>query len=270
MRIGNMRERKCISDSILELYELGELPDEEMAIVNEAIDKDEGLRMRHKTIRDSINRVINNDSWEDVSYFLQKFQTLDAQSSIANEMAYIPDNNFVYICISATILLHIPYIFKSQTSRGDDNEGGSLPKITDDEIGKYEGKNDFDSLIKLASLYINRNDLKDDIKALEKSEQALKISPNDPQALCIRGLAYFEIGDFEKALNDLKAALEKDKDKAIKNPEAVYYAIGKIHYRAKERKDALEFFEKIIAINSDYADVNRILVEIENQITGKT
>ena len=77
-----MKERKSISESILELYELGELPDEEMAIVREAIDKDEGLRMRHKTIQDYINEVINNDSWEDIPFFTSEKKIPDIKSSV--------------------------------------------------------------------------------------------------------------------------------------------------------------------------------------------
>ncbi len=63
--------------------------------------------------------------------------------------------------------------------------------------------------------------------ALADCEGALAGMPKDPTALTRRGLVYWREGQFERAMSDFKAALERDSDCA-----PALYAKGVLEVRA--------------------------------------
>ena len=138
------------------------------------------------------------------------------------------------------------------------------------EIAKYEeallaNSSDYDACIKLAAFCINRNSTGDFDRAIEFCNRILNVKHHDPSALFARGTAYSLSGNTEEALNDLEAVLKTK----IKNQEkkAVYYVIGKTYWKNENLdentlKEVQKAFEKVKAIDPDYADVNDILEKI--------
>jgi len=136
----------------------------------------------------------------------------------------------------------------------------------DTEIEKYEevlqsNPNDYDTCIKLASLYINRGRDGDDNKAIEYSNRVLAVKHNDPSALFTRGVACSQKNiDNEKALNDLETILGTN----TQVNKAIYYVMGTIYYKEGKIKDAQEAFEAVIAIDPDFADIKQVLEELQD------
>ena len=91
-------------------------------------------------------------------------------------------------------------------------------------------------------------DKKEDKKALEMYNEAIRINPTYHLAYYKRGLIYYNQGKYEKALenynNGLLFAPEED--------AYVYDNIGLIYYKQGKYKKALENHDKAIDINSTY------------------
>ncbi|MCL2441355.1 MAG: hypothetical protein FWD14_06410 [Treponema sp.] len=76
-----MNENKeNISDLILELYTLGDLSSEEMAIMDRAIEKDEILRKRYEELKTSIDEVSKLFKLEDIPFFSKLDDDIDEGS----------------------------------------------------------------------------------------------------------------------------------------------------------------------------------------------
>jgi tetratricopeptide (TPR) repeat protein len=168
------------------------------------------------------------------------------------------------------ILIYTRYLKKTQMMRSDNsfNSTNYALNITADEFDAIVKKhikeieanpNDPNTYIKLGCLYINRNESGDSGRAFEYSNNALTIDKENPKALCIRGLAYYEMGEYKKALDDLRTVIDMN----IPNKEGVYYTIGKIYYQDGKWKEACETFKKVMALNKEFADVNEILADIK-------
>ena len=114
---------------------------------------------------------------------------------------------------------------------------------------------DYDSLIMLAGLYIDRGLPGDAELAVRYSDQALAISRDNPEALYARALAYREKGDNASALSDLETILMTN----IQSMKGVYYVMGMIYYKEGRAEEALSAFEKVKAIDPNFVDIDEIL-----------
>jgi len=88
----------------------------------------------------------------------------------------------------------------------------------------------------------------------------IEANPKDNNARIMRGLLYFKNGEYVNALKDLQAVSEMNP----RGMEGVYYAMGKSYYEIGENDKAIEAFEKIKAINPEFADVNEILTLLKS------
>jgi tetratricopeptide (TPR) repeat protein len=145
------------------------------------------------------------------------------------------------------------------TFSGGTRGAGTLSRTRDEFdtlVKQYETNlaadpQDFDACIILAGLYKDGNpDL-----AVKYSDMALTIRHDDPEALYARGLAYMEKGESSRALDDLKMVLRRN----IQSMKGVYYIMGMIHANNKEIDEAIEAFEKVKAIDPEFADIDEIL-----------
>jgi tetratricopeptide (TPR) repeat protein len=150
----------------------------------------------------------------------------------------------------------------------DGRTKGALNPSTelDDLIAKYEGDlkanpQDYDINIMLAGLYIDRDKPGDADKAITYSNMALEIRQDDPQALYARGLSYKEKGENDKALSDLRAVLRLN----LQSVKGVYYIMGTIYTKEKKLDDAIGAFEKVAALDPDFADTQAILEVLYQQ-----
>jgi tetratricopeptide (TPR) repeat protein len=151
----------------------------------------------------------------------------------------------------------------------DGRTKGALNQNTeefDELIAKYEGDleaspQDYDACIMLAGLYIDRDKPGDAGQAIKYSNMALEIRQDDPQALYARGLSYKEAGESDKALSDLRAVLKLN----LQSVKGVYYTMGTIYMKQKKPDDAIASFEKVAALDPDFADTQEILEVLYQQ-----
>jgi tetratricopeptide (TPR) repeat protein len=122
---------------------------------------------------------------------------------------------------------------------------------------------DYDACIMLASFYTERGADGDADLAINYSNQALTLQKDDPHALYLRGLAYHAKGDAPsraRALEDFELVLKAD----IQDMQGIYYIMGMIYYREDNTEKAIEAFEKVTAIDPDFADAKEILEMLKN------
>jgi len=169
------------------------------------------------------------------------------------------DGSWTFLIIGEVELKLMPFTVSRTTRGGSDPETEETAAldalIVQHESAYSSNPNDYDTCMALASLYLNR---KDADMAIKYSNQALAIRKNDTDALYTRGLAYYEKNDKAsraRALNDLEAVLKTNKY----DTKSLYYVIGLIHYKDDNNDKAIDAFEKIKAVDPNFADVNEIL-----------
>jgi protein O-mannosyl-transferase len=84
--------------------------------------------------------------------------------------------------------------------------------------------------------------------ALADLESALRINPNDVDALCNRGNWYFLRGDHDKALVDLERAL------SVRAVPTGYNSRGAVHFNKGAFDKALADFNRAVELKPDYAE----------------
>ncbi|MCL2759487.1 MAG: hypothetical protein FWD22_04685 [Treponema sp.] len=130
--------------------------------------------------------------------------------------------------------------------------------------------NDFDTCVMLAGLYIDRGGPGDAAEAIKYSDMALALNKDDPYALYIRGLSYYESGNNnDKAVADLQALMQIN----LQSVKGAYYLMGIIYSKDWEQLRAanrpveaaaklnasIDAFEKVAIFDPDFADVQEIL-----------
>jgi tetratricopeptide (TPR) repeat protein len=107
------------------------------------------------------------------------------------------------------------------------------------------------------------NDSTEDFSAMINDyNQKIEANPNERDARIMRGLAYYKNGNWKKAIDDLLTVSEMNK-----GMEGVYYALGNCYYEIEKGKKvkAIEAFEKVKAIDPEFADINATL-ELLNEL----
>jgi tetratricopeptide (TPR) repeat protein len=256
--------KKRITPMMLEMYNCGEVSAEEKQLIEEKLKTDEKLRSRLEEIKKSDREFLHCHPIESFPR-LFAFRNAVAQVEILNSAGFVT----IYI-LGLGMPICTRYMRRPQMeARGNSaNSANDALNITADKFNamvvKYKNEikakpNDHDLYITLGCLYINRNESGDSKRAFEYSDKALTIDKENPKALCIRGLAYYEMGEDKKALEDLRAVINKD----IPNKEGVYYTIGKIYFKEGKWKEARQAFKEVMALNKEFADVNEILADIK-------
>ena len=123
---------------------------------------------------------------------------------------------------------------------------------------------DYESRINLAAYYYTRYSIRLDPGDLEEvvkfSDQALGINTDDSVAYYMRAVAYSEIGDNQKAIDDLYNSIETNPS----GMKGAYYRIGQIEQRAGNIKAAIEAFETVCDIDPEFSDTAEKLKELYN------
>jgi tetratricopeptide (TPR) repeat protein len=118
---------------------------------------------------------------------------------------------------------------------------------------------DYNACIILACLFFERNLSGDFREAIKYCDTALNISREDAKALFIRGLAYGELGEKEKAMNDFQSVLRLD----IQSAKSVYYLMGMIYAMdLRTNNEAINAFERVAALDPDFTDIKDVLMLI--------
>jgi tetratricopeptide (TPR) repeat protein len=84
-------------------------------------------------------------------------------------------------------------------------------------------------------------------RAIELLEEGLALAPDDPELLYLHGLSLYRAGDYERALQQELAALERDARVRQGHP---YFVAGDALLALKRWDDAADAFERYIDFNS--------------------
>jgi len=186
-----------------------------------------------------------------------KIEEDELTSEVLNDTSeiYIEYSDYFFINIKY-ITIQFPFYIPKKGKRNSEETENLNIQIKENTDNIKINPNDHNSLIKLAGLYLTRNNIGDIKKAIEFANKALEIKKDESlPALLIRGLAYYKENLREKALNDLEEIIKLDKH----NLKCItYYTIGSIHLRDGEKEEACKNFEKVKAIDPKFADIQKI------------
>ncbi|MBD3227549.1 MAG: tetratricopeptide repeat protein [Candidatus Lokiarchaeota archaeon] len=116
----------------------------------------------------------------------------------------------------------------------------------------------------LGNIYRNKNN---NSKAVECYEKAVEIYPNYGDAWNNMGNAFFDLDNLNKALDAYNKAANI---KSYENKNYPIYNMGLIYEQKGNKKEALKYFKKAIAIKNDYSkalyNAGRVLHEMGNYI----
>lgn len=131
-----------------------------------------------------------------------------------------------------------------------------------EQAKNYFGDDSFDESLKLLSTLVDLQPqnaeylawqarvflAKEDPKAFETAENAIKLDEFQPLAYAVRGILFFERGDSENSLSDLNKAIELNENLSI-----AYAWRGEIYLSQQKFTEAIRDFTKAIDINPKYA-----------------
>jgi formylglycine-generating enzyme required for sulfatase activity/tRNA A37 threonylcarbamoyladenosine biosynthesis protein TsaE len=83
-----------------------------------------------------------------------------------------------------------------------------------------------------------------ELSLMQKLDKAIKINPNDKVAYNNRGVAYYNLKEYQKALNDFNKAIELDC-----NFKSAYLNRGSSCFNMKDYKKAIEDYDKAILLD---------------------
>jgi tetratricopeptide (TPR) repeat protein len=84
---------------------------------------------------------------------------------------------------------------------------------------------------------------------IERLIEIIESNPDDAEAYYNRGIAYYDIKDYNKAINDYSKAIELNPDDA-----KTYFYRGNAYGRIEDYDKAINDFSKAIELNPDYAE----------------
>ena len=124
--------------------------------------------------------------------------------------------------------------------------------------------NNVDGLINYAALKIRMGAYREAIPPLD---QALKLQPDNFNALLNHGIANLQVMNLDAARQDYEL-LER---RAPKPLYAVHYALGEIAYAKKQKKTALEHYEKYLKLAPQGTpEMQAILSRVQRLKSGAT
>jgi tetratricopeptide (TPR) repeat protein len=90
-------------------------------------------------------------------------------------------------------------------------------------------------------------------EAIQMAESAKKLVPGSIQILDTLGWVYYKKGDYQKALENIMAAIQSGAREA-----EVYYHLGLIHVKMDNKSDAQEAFRQALTLNPNYEKADEI------------
>ena len=217
------------------------------------------------------------DSWGNIQPIIRDFRITESGAIITDygNKDFLPNlqpDGSVIVSRKGGINIRIMPMTDSRSKGAmrPDSEINEL--IKENEAVLQANPQDFDACIMLAGLYIDRNRQGDADEAIKYSNMALAINSEDPQALLARGISYREIGENEKALEDLQSVMRV----SAQSVKGVYYVMGMIYYgEATDLKNAnklsesaakldaaIDAFEKVEALDPGFIDIQTILASL--------
>ncbi|MCL2800443.1 MAG: tetratricopeptide repeat protein [Treponema sp.] len=184
------------------------------------------------------------------------YYTLDLCKRIKEKIKENKKNLGYYYITICEIKIDFPF-YTGRTRKGNvsNKQKPNLNIQINENISKIKNNpDDYKALMNLAVLYLKSEDIDNAIKFASKVLE-IKNETSLP-ALLVRGLAYYEIFDHYNALKDFEEITNINKY----NLEViVYYFIGSIHLREGRKEEAKNAFDKVKAIDPNFADVDQIL-----------
>ena len=113
-----------------------------------------------------------------------------------------------------------------------------------------DGLTAVDWLHKAAALW-DKGKHTDPIKAIEYLNNAIKLQPDDPLAYGFRGIAYDELGQYQRAIEDYNEVIRLKPDFS----EVIYYLRGDVYTILGNYNQAIKDYNKAIELNPQHADV---------------
>ena len=204
------------------------------------------------------------DSWGNIQPVIRDFQITEEHGTTVSEYEnkdFLPNlqpDGSIIVSRKRGINIRIMPMTdgRAKGAMRPDSEINEL--IKENEAVLQANPQDFDACIMLAGLYIDRNRPGDADQAIKYSNMALAINREDPQALLARGISYREIGENEKALDDLQSVMRLN----AQSVKGAYYVMGMIYYGEKKFDEAIDAFEKVEALDPDFIDIQTILASI--------
>ena len=95
-------------------------------------------------------------------------------------------------------------------------------------------------------------------EAIEEFQQALRASAEHLPTYELLGQVFMEKGEPEAAVNTLRRALRKS-DEVDDELVGIYYFLGRAYEDLGEKKHAVEFYDKVFALDINFADVTERL-----------
>lgn len=120
--------------------------------------------------------------------------------------------------------------------------------------GKHPGKARARHNLGLAYLQLGQFD-----KAISELEAALKLNPNKAKIYLNLGRAYCKNSQFDKALQKLNMALELDLS------PVVYYELGNVYLDMGKPEDAIKYYKDALRLDSSYSPAYNALGTIYNE-----
>ena len=122
--------------------------------------------------------------------------------------------------------------------------------------------NDADALIQLANLYYDHQQF---AQAIEYYKRGLEVRPNDVNARSDLGTAYWYLGKPESAIQEYQKSLQIDPKHAN-----TLFNLGVVKWQGlKDPKGAIETWKKLLELNPDYPDRQKVEVLIKHAQEGR-
>ncbi len=161
---------------------------------------------------------------------------------------------FVLLIVSGLVLISsgtfdepqaIAFHNHSTNPNQNDPHGGvdlnSLTRISELEKQVTANPNDFDKTLQLAHLL---NDSGFNQRAIEYYDKYLAQFPNNPDVLVDQGVCYFELQDFDTAINKMEAAIKVNPTHQI-----AHFNLGIVNYSANNVAVAKDWWQKAVNLN---------------------
>ncbi|HXZ26428.1 MAG TPA: tetratricopeptide repeat protein [Terriglobales bacterium] len=121
---------------------------------------------------------------------------------------------------------------------------------------------DADALIQLGNLYYDHQAFE---KAIQYYAQALEVRPNDVNVRSDMATAYWYLGKPESAVKEYEKALQIDPKHAN-----TLFNLGVVKWQGlKDPKGAIALWKKLLELNPDYPDRQKVEVLIKHAQSGK-
>ncbi len=156
---------------------------------------------------------------------------------------------------------------KFHLSQGD--EAAALESLKRNFLLDEEAKfNDTSQSALLSNLATAYQDLNEFDKMIEVYSRALKLNPENPQALAGRGILHEEQGNFKQAEEDITAALESDKDVAyaLFIGGRVHHSLGTAKWKNGNLRDGEAEIKKALSFKGDDAIPHEYLPLVYNDL----